>query len=357
MTAALALMRLALALVFGAAGTAKMLDRNGTQDALVAFGVPRALASPASVLLPVVELIIAGGLLLRFSATWAAAVAFALLVAFSAGLANSLMRGRRPPCHCFGQLASAPASWGTIGRNAILAGAAIFVAVTTANRPEPAVVTYVMFAALCGLGVAIGLSVAARRFRWLSLDRLEVLAADRPLLRVPIRCAVQAAAFVRGGRTPLGLRVGSRAPEFDFPRLDGQVTLASLLSRRKPTILLFSDVDCRPCIELLPTFRRWQREYRDELTIAVIVSGSMENDLRPADEELSDAVLTQPGREVADAYKALVTPSAVAVTAEGKIGSRLVVGPEPIQKLVEALVARGRRPDDPARDVSSVAAR
>jgi uncharacterized membrane protein YphA (DoxX/SURF4 family) len=60
MTAAATVLRLVLALVFGAAGTAKMLDRTGTQEALAAFGVPRSLAASASVLLPVVELVVAG---------------------------------------------------------------------------------------------------------------------------------------------------------------------------------------------------------------------------------------------------------------------------------------------------------
>jgi uncharacterized membrane protein YphA (DoxX/SURF4 family) len=342
--AAATLLRLALALVFAAAGTAKMLDRKGTQETLAAFGVPGAIVSPASVLLPVVELIVAGGLLLRSSVTWAAAVAVGLLAVFSAGVANSLWRGRRPPCHCFGQFASAPASWGTVGRNAILAGAAVFVAVTTANQPEPATVTYLMFAALCVLGIAIGLSVAARRVRWLTLDRLELLAAGHPPLRAPVRWAKQGAAFARGEGAPVGLPVGSRAPEFELQRVDGPVTLASLLRPRKPTILLFSDAGCVPCIELLPTFMGWHREYRDEVTIVVIISGSMKDDFRTGNDELSDGVLTHPGREIANAYKARVTPSAVVVTADGKIGSRLAVGQRPIQALVESLVARGNPP-------------
>jgi hypothetical protein len=343
MTAATTLLRLALALVFGAAGTAKMLDRKGTQEALAAFGVPRSLAAVASVLLPVVELIVAGGVLLRSSASWAAAGAFALLIFFSAGVANSLLHGRRPPCHCFGQLASAPASWSTVGRNAALAGAAAFVAVTAAHRAEPPAVTYVMLAALLALAAAIGLSFAARKFRSLSLGRLEVLAAGHPRLRAPLRWAARAAAFARGGGAPLGLPIGSPAPEFHVRQRDGHVTLASLLGDRKPAILLFSDVACRRCMELLPTFIRWHREYRDHVTIAVIISGSREGELRPARGELSDGVLAQADREAADAYEAHVTPSAVVVTADGKIGSRLAVGQRPIEALVESLIARERR--------------
>ena len=199
MTAAATLLRLALVLVFGAAGTAKMLDRKGTHEAVTAFGVPRPLAAPVSMLLPVVELIVAGGLLLRFAATWAAAGAFVLLVVFSAGVANSLLHGRRPPCHCFGQLASAPASWSTVGRNAALAGAAAFVAIATARRAEPPVVSYTMLAALFALGAAVALAFAARKCQWFSLARLEVPAARHPLLRAALRLATRAAALVHGG--------------------------------------------------------------------------------------------------------------------------------------------------------------
>jgi hypothetical protein len=107
-------------------------------------------------------------------------------------------------------------------------------------------------------------------------------------------------------------------------------------------MLLFNDASCRPCMELLPTFMRWRRDYRDHVTIEVIISGSSE-ELWTTKRELPDGVLAQADRKVADAYKAHVTPSAVVVTAEGNIGSRLAVGQGQIETLVESLLARGRR--------------
>src|SRR5689334_9369818 len=108
MDVVLLVLRVLLALVFGVAGGAKLVDRAGSQQALRDFGLPGWLASPAGVLLPVLELGVAVALLPALSAWWAAAAAMALLLLFVLGIGLSLLRGRRPDCHCFGQVYSAP---------------------------------------------------------------------------------------------------------------------------------------------------------------------------------------------------------------------------------------------------------
>src|ERR1041384_582285 len=113
--------RVLLALVFGVAGIAKLADRAGSQQALRDFGLPGWLASPAGVLLPMLELGVAVALLAAVSAWWGAVVAMALLVLFVVGMGLSLLRGRRPACHCFGQLYLAPVGGSTLIRNLILA--------------------------------------------------------------------------------------------------------------------------------------------------------------------------------------------------------------------------------------------
>ena len=50
-----------------------------------------------------------------------------LLVLFVVGISINLARGRKPDCHCFGQLRSAPAGWKTLARNGVLAAVAGFV--------------------------------------------------------------------------------------------------------------------------------------------------------------------------------------------------------------------------------------
>ena len=106
---ALLVARLLLAAVFFVAGLAKLVDRAGAQQSLINFGVPARLARPFSILLPVAEVAVAAALLPMTTAWWGAVGALALLLVFVAGISVNLARGRRPDCHCFGQLHSAPA--------------------------------------------------------------------------------------------------------------------------------------------------------------------------------------------------------------------------------------------------------
>src|SRR5207244_547943 len=80
--------------------------------------------APLSSLLPLVELGVALALLPAVSAWWSALGALGLLLVFVVGIGVSLLRGRRPACHCFGQLHSAPVGWPTLARNGALAGVA-----------------------------------------------------------------------------------------------------------------------------------------------------------------------------------------------------------------------------------------
>src|SRR5215213_9730839 len=118
--------RLVLAGVFAGAGFAKLADRTGSRQAMVDFGLPAALANPLTILLPLAELAVALALISASTALWGAMGALALLVLFIAGISINLARGRKPDCHCFGQLHSAPAGWKTLARNGVLAALAAF---------------------------------------------------------------------------------------------------------------------------------------------------------------------------------------------------------------------------------------
>src|SRR3712207_3473994 len=127
MATALLIARLLLALVFLVAGVAKLADRAGSRQAITDFGLPAQLAAPLGILLPLAELAAAAALIPASTAWWGAIGALALLLLFVAGIGVNLARGRKPDCHCFGQLHSAPAGWSTLARNGALAAVAGFI--------------------------------------------------------------------------------------------------------------------------------------------------------------------------------------------------------------------------------------
>jgi uncharacterized membrane protein YphA (DoxX/SURF4 family) len=120
MDAALLIARLVLAAVFTLAGVAKLSDLKGSRRAIIDFGVPSAIAAPLGLVLPLAELTVAATLLPASTAWWGALGALALLSVFVVGITYNLARGRKPECHCFGQLHSAPAGWKTLARNGVL---------------------------------------------------------------------------------------------------------------------------------------------------------------------------------------------------------------------------------------------
>ncbi len=118
------IVRLVLAVVLGVAGVAKLADRVSSGRTVVDFGVPERFASPVALLLPLAELTAAGLLVPRATARVGALLALLLLAFFVAAIVVNLSNGRRPDCHCFGQLHSAPVGWRTLVRNVVLALAA-----------------------------------------------------------------------------------------------------------------------------------------------------------------------------------------------------------------------------------------
>ncbi len=338
-----AVARLLLVVILAVAGLAKLGDRDGSRQALMDFGVPAALASPLGVLLPVAELALALALLPGDTARWGAVGACALFSLFALGIAASVARGRRPDCHCFGRLYSAPAGWPVVGRNALLAGIAALVvwgeaAGATASWPSD-----VRIDPLVGAGAGAGLLMLAL----LAVQAWFILHLLRQHGRILLRLDALEGRTAREGATPPARRtvaVGVSAPGFSLLGLDGKgaVTLESLLRVGKPVLLTFVDPGCSSCRTLLPELRVWQRDHADRMTIGVISLGEPEaNRLATASLELAH-VLLQRDQEVIDAYGVTGTPSAVVVQPDGRIGSPLAEGVEGIRQLVSQVLAAHR---------------
>jgi thiol-disulfide isomerase/thioredoxin len=96
---------------------------------------------------------------------------------------------------------------------------------------------------------------------------------------------------------------------------------------------LFTEPGCGACDAALPEVAQWERDYGDRLSIIPISRGDVkENRVKSTKYGLRN-VLLQVDREVAQAYLAEGTPSAVLVK-EGRIESSLAVGTDAIRGLV-----------------------
>ncbi|MDQ1707092.1 MAG: hypothetical protein QOJ88_303 [Pyrinomonadaceae bacterium] len=318
------LLRLALSTIFSIAGVTKLLDPRGTRDAVKNFGVPGWLAPAVSILLPLTELAIALGLLFDQAAGASAIAALAVLGLFVAAISVSLARGRTHDCHCFGQLYSRPLGWPTLVRNAVFALAA---AVVWWQLQE-------------GTGENIlGTLGQLRWWQWLML--LTVSAAIVAGLVFSYRRQKQQA--LTAAAPPLGLPLNSVAPAFELAAYAGGTSsLPRLLAPGKPLLLIFTNPTCGPCVVLFKEIKEWQEAHSEQLTIALISFGTIkENFVNVARNGLGQ-VLLQQKREVAEKYRAHVTPTAVVVDTSGRIGSPLAAGADEIRALLGTVLGNSQ---------------
>jgi peroxiredoxin len=348
---------LLLAVVFVVAGAAKLADRAGSRKALADFGVPSSLATPLATLLPLAELAVAAALIPAASAWWGALGALALLLLFVAGISINLARGRKPDCHCFGQLHSAPAGWRTLARNGALAAIAGFVLwAGYEGSAGPSAISWLgaLSAAqlLSLVGGVLVLSLLAGQWWFLvhllrqngrllvRLEAVEATLAEGPSVVGPSQNGTHL------HQEAEGLPVGSAAPEFTLSGLYGEtLTLEALRSSGKTVMMLFTDPGCGPCNAMLPDVGRWQEEHANKLNLSLVSRGEVEENKTKAQEHALKNVLLQNNWEVSESYEVRGTPSAVLISADGKIASPVAGGAEGIRGLLSYAV--GERPQLP----------
>jgi thiol-disulfide isomerase/thioredoxin/uncharacterized membrane protein YphA (DoxX/SURF4 family) len=297
-TALVLLCRVAIAAILAIAGLAKLASFAQTRESVAEFGVPTPIALPFTVLLIICELTLAIALIATPTGWYAAVAAVALFVLFAGVIAWNLSHGRRPACNCFGQLQASAIGWPTVARNLV-------------------------FAAIAALIVADPRDASANLFTWTTAAclALALLAANGALLLQVLR--QQGRMLIRfesieqhlGMRSeqPLqhfGLEPGTPAPSFP--------ELGRLLEPKLPLLLVFTDPNCGPCRELAPQLAQWQEGLREQLTIATLSCDA------------------DGGREAAEAYQAWGTPSAVLVSANGRVASYVAQGSPAINGLVGA---------------------
>lgn len=328
MTIVTLLARFLLAGVFVVSGVGKALDPRSTRSAFREFGIPAVASTPLTFVVPLLELVLAASLILATTAYEGSIGAVVLLCMFSAGIGLNLLNGRTPDCHCFGQIHSAPIGLRTLARNAVLAGLGVLIILEHGGSPLPtwwrsqsvAARIATVEGAVVIVALALGASVLWQLFvRYGALlQRFEQMEASQ-------------------GRVGAG-STKQMAPAFELGGLYGEtISLASLMAKRQPLVLIFSDPNCGPCNALVPDLVRWQRELRSHFYLAVVSRGGVQANLEKfASAGVSD-VLVQHDNEVADAYGVRGTPSAVVVTTDGTFDGPPVPGTEGIRSRVMAL--------------------
>lgn len=352
--------RCLLAATFLVAGAAKLVNRRASNQALRDFGVPL-FAQPLLPLLAPGELVVAVGFLFAVSTWYAAWAAFALLVVFIAGIAANLARGQRPPCNCFGQLQSKPIGWRTLARNGALAACAAWL--IASGPPQPAADLWFVLRGLDAHGRAVALAavvVMGVSLMWalrqedaeetdaepLFVDEEELPARPYRQAAVAARTEAPTEAPTRERRssdrvlTGNGLAIGTPAPAFALPDLDGQPhSLDSLRAAGTPVLLIFSSPYCESCQALAPKLPGLAALHRDALRMVLITQGSAQQNREKVKDPGALLVLLQQENEVAEAYDCTSTPAAVLVDADGVVQSPLAVGAPDITQLISLRTA------------------
>lgn len=319
-----------LAGVFAVAGIAKLRDLAGSRRAVAEFGVPAKLAPGIGTALPVAELAVTAVLILHPTTRWGALAALLLLLAFIAGIATAMSRGRAPDCNCFGQLHSAPAGRSTLARNAALAALA---AVVVVHGPGPAINTWIAarsaaeLVAILAVVAALSLAVLAWRQR----------AEYRKLTAEYLRARSQ----IKSELIPEGLPEGVPAPRFALKDERRQTqTLEGLLGRGLPVVLFFMETDCAACTRLLPRLAEWQMALSDRVTIAILTPQTDRRSARLWREQGITNILHDPSRAAFYAYSVRGTPNSVLIDPQGTVAGGAAGGLHMPEVLIRVALRR-----------------
>jgi thiol-disulfide isomerase/thioredoxin len=333
-----------LVAVFAVAGAAKLTNPAATRDAIAAFGAPPSLAVPGALVLPPSELLVAAALIPAATAHWAALVAVAMLVLFSAAMVRTLRAGSAPDCNCFGGLTQTEVGRGTLARNGLLIALAAFVAA----GGQPVSALHWITAAAVGdravIAAMVGCIVALACFCWALLRQ-----NGRLLSRLDEVVGKTATADPLPPPAP-----GTAAPSFSGVDLRGDpVTLEAMLSRGLPVVLFFTDPGCGACELVLDTVAQAQEDPAEKFTLVVVSVGSIDR-IDRIERKATDfglkRVLPQDDDALFDAYGVRGFPALVEIDADGLIAGAPALGADPVREALLALL-------DPVADDSGVALR
>jgi len=131
-----------------------------------------------------------------------------------------------------------------------------------------------------------------------------------------------------------GLKVGTRAPAFRLPDLQGRmVSLEEYRGRQ--VLLVFSDPHCRPCDELAPHLVRLHRNHSNNgLALILVGRGDPGENRRKAEQHgFQFPIVLQEKWKLSKEYGIFATPVAFLIREDGVIAKEVAVGTEAILAL------------------------
>lgn len=274
-----------VAFCLAVSGVAKLTRTTETLRAMFELRLPKLLICPSFArLLPVVELVIAIGLLTLpgLGRAAVAGVAAAVLTFFTSLLVRALRRGEALDCNCFGSLSADPRiTWWSVFRNVALILAAISVAVLGWRS---ATFIHDVWAAssatllTCSLAWTLTTVVVIGRenivLRRLSVGRGQYGSSTPPATRgnrTPAPLSPTSITLGIDPRRPGEVSMGDPIPAAELVTDGGQTRTLRDLGNGRPTLLIFLSAECSSCGPVAQEFGRWVEQLPG---IAVIAATS-----------------------------------------------------------------------------------
>jgi methylamine dehydrogenase accessory protein MauD len=144
-----------------------------------------------------------------------------------------------------------------------------------------------------------------------------------------------------------GLAPGTKAPDFTLSDLAGNlVSLADFRGRR--LLLIFGSTTCGPCRALVPDLNAFARERASEFATLFLIYGDTTSGRRFVDElGLETPHAVHMDADLADKYKARVTPFAFVIDGEGVVRSKGLANNrehlEMLERMANEELQRGKR--------------
>lgn len=122
-------LRLVLGAIFIVAGAGKIGHATDFAAQIAGFRIlPEPAIAPLALMLPFLELLLGGYLIVGLFTRAAAWIAAALLLTFDAAIASAVVRGMSVSCGCFGPQDKSVTTWAEVARDAVFVVLAVIVA-------------------------------------------------------------------------------------------------------------------------------------------------------------------------------------------------------------------------------------